>query len=607
MSVTVLSKAKSKFITVIEAAIGKDIRSWLKNPNKHRVLQVLPGITNEHKNYDACMEYLAQIDEHPKSQDGFLEYPFITQGPGLYMQKAGYSFSPKGLNPPPELLDASPSPELLKIWSVLSNIFKGVRLTSIAIPRDSTTSTPLLSKEFETKDAELADALSKAEDVIKLCASDITDGILFEQLARMNIFNVFLERRRLQPEKVDLVNGTFVPKLRQVYDHFRKLVTVTRTIAGSRLFRLKARLVYAMSFKMNQIISPFVTWWRQFWFTTPVYNVLHVDQTSLGEELKGFPHIKSFDVSNFDWNLRSFFTDLFIDSLRKVWSEDVIKTIIRVLRAGMYGKDDYDGKAGIVECRHPDESTLKSPYGNPSGWTGVADFGKHSGLLLFCEIICHAVNEFYGDPFDDRLIYKILTNGDPRVRWKSASDDNLVATKTRGLMIEVEKHAVRLGLKYKLPIVTEETTSFCGLNFIREGDNVKVVQIVQNILTKRLLAEQDVVKSKRFPDAGFWLGMLSYASHPRYEDYFNYLKTICARFFGARLDDLYKKIDMPIDNRQRINVIKTAVMDDPSLIHHRVDISQLDAETKELLFISVPPTSYRYAKKRINKGVQIAA
>lgn len=89
MSVTVLSKVKSKFITVIEAAIGKDIRSWLKNPNKHRVLQVLPGITNEHKNYDACMEYLAQIDEHPKSQDGFLEYPYITQGPGLYMQKAG--------------------------------------------------------------------------------------------------------------------------------------------------------------------------------------------------------------------------------------------------------------------------------------------------------------------------------------------------------------------------------------------------------------------------------------------------------------------------------------------------------------------------------------
>lgn len=618
-------KKQSQFTDFILNSAGAKVKGWLNSPNGIRKVEVLPGIFNFHPKYPDAMRFLggkkgSHFHEEAKHKDGCLIAPFLTKDTSNFAQMAGTTFYPMGLNPPTEQIDVKPSKLLQRVKVRLDKMIHGVKLVPHSVAKDSTTSFNLLSKDMATKVAKIDIMLRHSEDIIKLASSSIDEYEYFYRVnALTNAFNGFMERRRFQTEDVTKKREVFSLESRKT----GKKVPVDRLTGFDDLLAMRARLVYAGDFIINQMLGPLADWTRSYWKESPVGNVIYINRMTIADQIGTRSHVRSYDVSNFDWNLRSFFVDWYLDYMEQIYNPDVISVARRFLKGHMLAKSDGKGESGGFITVFPTLDGMTSPLGNPSGWSWVADFGKYSGLLLFCEIIVTAlVSSRLGiktpDPlttsFIDTLepkisdsdIDSVLSNGNREVVWFSCGDDNLPCTETEGLQNDIAKVAVCVGDRYKLPITLEEVASFTGLSFIKDGDRVVCHSNVMNIINKRLLAETSISFGKVNLSAGFWIAMTNYSDHPRFHEYLALLDKICVDYFGTTLTNLYPRIPMQMTNDIRFNAATARWLEDPSSHHSgKVMLKDVHPDVLADAFYSRPFEDYKYGLKRINSGVEI--
>lgn len=611
--------------TFIVASAGKKVKSWLNAPNKMREVEVLPNITNFHPGYVPAMKFLAgqdgsQFKEEPRHLDGCLLDPFIVKSTANFGQFAGSSFYPMGLNPPLEPMSVKPSPLSVRIKTRLDKFFHGVKLVPHSVDKDSTTSFNLLSKEMKTKAAKIDIMLHFAEQIISLASSNIDAYEYFYELNHLcGAFNMFMERRRFQVEDVAKIREVFSAASREL----GKKVKVGRDFNGYGLLDMRARLVFAGDFIINQMIGPLADWTRSYWKISPVGSVIYINRQTIASQIGSRSHIRSYDVSNFDNNLRSFFIDWFLDYMGQIYDEDVINVARRFLRGAMLAKRDGFMEKGAIITAYPSYSGMTSNFGNPSGWSWVSDFAKYVGLIVFGEINVMALHcyrkgiklpekvdfKFFDSiepDITDEDIDAILSNGNPELIWFSCGDDNLPCAESEELQNIIGVFAPVVGSRYELPITVEDIASFTGLSFIKNGDNVRCVSNVMNIISKRLLAETSISYGKTNVSAGFWVAMTNYSDHPRFEEYLGLLDQVCVDYFQSSLKTLYPKVPFAQDNDNRFNAATALWLEDRSAHHYgKVDLADVHPDVLAEAFYSRPAIDYKYALRRIKPGVEV--
>lgn len=598
--VKVISQEKSANGTYV----NNRARIYFSTPYYDRSVEVFPNIYADDVTHLKLLDHMQQVFDRTFKiadvKDGYLGGSRIPGNFQQLLQIAGYPMNPLSSVPRSQKVEAD-DPSFIDMIGKVTRLCSGFEPTGVPIRRVSSSGLPDMSNDLDVKMNKLVNSLNTLPTIVKC-----SDNFLKKQDPMIFLENgyhpFFTEVRRYQHTDKVSRDDQSQTKLRSVSDWTGKTVTVDREIkflksnkrqAGKQFYsnlstfkRTRSRLAYAGPGWLNYPTQYIATGWRNYYSKRFAFTFKHINE-KLFDKTNKFRFIIGLDVANFDWNISRQAMHTMIDNITFI--NDEFRTIMRTfMDMPMIIKNDYLGQKG-TKLVNP--LTDNFSYGNPSGWAFVSDAAKMMGCAIYFTILSRFYN-ITGNDMENILRglhgrFGVLNMGDDMVAMFSLEND--------AKLFEAEM------VKGVSPfsITREERITFLGVLFDKE--NKQTLPDLRNMIVKIHVPERGIGGSQRpFFSFGFRVRLEYYSKHPLYREVYDVWNRAVIKFYGKELMDLVPLNDMPLTNLKAFNLADMLFLENPDVIHYKVNVSDVDKDLYDVVFITVPMDKFKQMHRFVN-------
>lgn len=487
-----------------------------------------------------------------------------------------------------------------KIWRELHRLmFHSPLPANLAIRKQASLGFPRLGESSPAlKKAVVLSFMSNAKEHL----ANFRAGKLDELYTNADLLFAYYLGVRVQPDKVDFVNGNFVSKPREVNDALyartggkdgQRFVADKRVFVNGNLvrghFAGRRRSVYAAPAGPNYFLSAFFSMFRKHYLSRYEFTFKHRGADDLEEKTLDYPFMVGGDVKQFDQSVSSWHLDFFVDQFTNM-SDDWRFFLRKLLSAPYY--QPFPALGDITPGYQPgfgdpfDLSTFTMNYGLPSGISPNPDIGKY---LMTATYLC-LLDDVVGDLLEQGLD-SVLRGRHPRVALLNSSDDAVLLCKTQA---DAQKLQARLVSEdpFYYRIEPEQGISFLGNVAYREGSRTRFAPNITTFVSNWFWNENSVYSKKReFAPIGWFARQKHYSAAPLFGQVWDILADRWRRIYHEDIDarEAAALSQMKFTlNYSTLSPTDIEVLLNPDKLYYKIDPDDVDPRLVESEVMSLP-------------------
>jgi len=485
---------------------------------------------------------------------------------------------------------------------------------SVGVRREASTGAPDYVNDEIKKHDELRAAYANIERFLQL----IKEDKFLELYTEFNAPIVSTTGERDQADRVEIrSDGTRVSKDREVNDELaartglrqgRRFAADKRVIKHGNVIRGhfagRRRTVFGMSFVPNYVLATFCAAWRAVYLEDFAFTWKHRTPEHILSKIKRYKFLKGFDVKQFDQSVGSWLIDFFVKEIGNYVDLRVAKMIGLMFKAPyivpypwIHGTSEEEFNPLFGDSPFA-ASAFSMDVGLPSGISINPDFGKWA---MTGQYLC-LLDDYFGDVLEVG-VDTILRGEHDRYGVLNMTDDCILCYNEEEFGTNFDEKGYTC--KY-FALDEEKPISFLGN--VPYRDDKGELQLAPNIvsyLVNWLVPEQGIDHAKR---RNFWaIGererRLHYSTAPCYPQVNEMLQKTFHDEFGVYPTSLSAEAYEQQRKYTNLSSWDALVLQNPDLLHYKVDEKQLSPDVLKILVTSVPaeeawPVVSRYTDKR---------
>jgi len=536
---------------------------------------------------EALAERLTKEFPTAKTMAGVAELPGVRTNFYNLLTVTGYPMNPMGSAKPqnsPKGGEATRKEQVALVEEIIQELdfhyrpepFQASKISRAGVP------SPVIEPEWKMYCYGLG--VAEARSIAEL----VHRGDFITLLSRHGVAFVRAITRRKQADAVTMEEGGPRSKPRTVIDFFGKEVAAEKSIASAPgHFRQRVRTAWAApnfpTLALQALIfNPLKSWlMHNYGFTWTHRGPAHI-----AEKLAGCAAVVALDVSNYDQGQHTEVVETLYRTLPGI--PDAHRALgLTLVRSPILLRMDYLGRRGHRFLGDPfDPATFDLKVGNDSGAAHNSLCNFLTGFAFILKLLRDV-----GMSLPRETWRQLLTGRHPDVRILNMGDDTLLGFTQSGLgyyqkllpYLREERHPwFRIRL--------EDPAAFLGMIVCRGGPG-KIIALpsLNSYFVNFLAPERPIThRSRRYWGFGYHVRKFWYSQNPAFRDADRLMQMTAKEVLGVTMDDLVGEGEIPSLPGELLNLAAVSFIEDPSVIHYKVDPRAVPRRLLEDYFLTIP-------------------
>lgn len=468
--------------------------------------------------------------------------------------------------------------------AIMDALFGYAAPTDLHIRKEGSTSFPSFTKDNQEKKFAALHALRESETFLALATSKETSGLVRLLNEYHTCFLTAIHERQ-QPDSWS--NGKPKPRTAPTEEEARNGTYTGKHIADKRVFdangneieghaAMRRRDVFGSSGPMNYWMSAIMNCYKSVFMKRFAFTYMTSTATNKEEKLGRFAYVVGSDVKTMDKTIPRWFADDFFDRMTMYLDERAVEVMRRAFRAPFvapspwratpaeynpcFGGSPFDSRSFVL---HP---------GLPSGVAYNPIFGRV--WMTFVYVTCARDLGVLSSPaqvpaFLEGKLSTVLLDAADDAAW--GTNDPVIAQRLRDLR---SPYAI---LEPETPLI------YLGDVFCLVGGKLRAYPNPNTYLSNILAREDSITDPYRWAE-GIVLRQRLYSAMPVYRELNALYEATARKHLGFNPNMLAASFS----GRQGGSTIDAMVLDNPAVLHYKVDPSTVSPAVLDSVVATIP-------------------